>query len=82
MLKIELKRKGIADDIIDSVLKSDDEEKNAIAAIHAKMLRWQHLESQELKKKVFVFLRSRGFTYQTCLEVSDRMCDRAAITKD
>ena len=82
MLKIELKRKGIADDIIDSVLKSDDEEKNALAAIHAKMLRWQHLETQDLKKKAFVFLRSRGFSYQTCSEVSDRMCARAAITKD
>jgi regulatory protein len=82
VLKIELNKKGIADEIIDSVLKSDDEEKNASAAIQPKMLRWQHLDSQELRKKVFVFLRSRGFKYQTCLDVSDRMCDKAAITKD
>ena len=74
-LKIELKKKGIEDEIIDWALATDDEEKNACAALQSKMLRWQHLDKAELKTKVFSFLRSRGFSFTICNELSDRFID-------
>jgi len=71
-LKMELKAKGIADDIVSSVLKYEDEEKNAYAAIASRIPRWSHLGKEELTKKIFNFLRSRGFSFEICTEVKDR----------
>ena len=74
-LKVELKRKGIEDDIIDSALKTEDEEKNACAALQSKVIRWRHLDKVKLKKKVFSFLRSRGFQFEICIGLSDRFSE-------
>jgi regulatory protein len=80
-LKVELKQKGIEDAIIDSALKTEDEEKNAWSAVQSKMMRWQQYDNEELKKKVVGFLRSRGFSFKTCMEMYDRIINGAAITE-
>jgi regulatory protein len=74
-LRIELRRKGINDEFIDQALKDDDEEKNALAAIASRKLRWDHLDVAERKKKAFGFLRSRGFSFEVCLDLSERFSD-------
>jgi regulatory protein len=72
-LKIELRRKGIDDAIIVLALMDDDEEKNAWTAVQSKILRWHHLDKAERKKKAFNFLRSRGFSFEVCIGLSDRI---------
>jgi regulatory protein len=72
-LKIELKSKGIEEHIIEAVLNAEDEEKNAWAAVRSKMIRWRQLGNEEIQKKVFSFLRSRGFGFEICLELSRRL---------
>jgi regulatory protein len=74
-LKIELRRKGIDDEIIGLVLSDDDEEKNAWTALASKARRWKDLDKAEMKKKAFTFLRSRGFSFDICLELSGRISD-------
>ncbi len=78
-LTVELKKKGIKEEIIDSVIRTVDEEKNAWSAVQTKIIRWQQLSDEALKIKVLYFLRSRGFTFKTCMEIYDRLRDDAAI---
>jgi regulatory protein len=78
-LTVELKKKGINDEIIDAAIKTEDEEKNAWSAVQSKMIRWRQLSNEELKVKVFGFLRSRGFSFKTCMEIYDRLRDDGAI---
>jgi regulatory protein len=70
-LKAELKQKGIHESIIDDVLAGDDEGENARAAVASRHKRWRHLDKAGYRKKVFNFLRSRGFSFQTCSELGD-----------
>jgi regulatory protein len=79
-LRIELKRKGIDDEIISAALLDDDEEKNARAALDPRMTRWRYLDKTEKKKKAFGFLRSRGFSIGVCAELSARLTDDAIKT--
>jgi regulatory protein len=64
-LRYELRQKGIADDIIDTVLVDLDEDELAWNAIEKKLYQWQNLTEQELKKKIVGFLSRRGFNYET-----------------
>jgi regulatory protein len=81
-LKIELRKKGINDEIIDLALKDDDEEKNARTALESRILRWGHLDKAERKKKIFGFLRSRGFSFEVSAELCARFIDDVATTHD
>lgn len=74
-LKAELKKKGISDEIIDVTLKDDDEKKNARAAISSRLSRWENCNTDELQRKIFTFLRSRGFSYKTCTQLCEQIID-------
>jgi regulatory protein len=70
MIGFELRKKGIDKEIIESVLEgSVDEKKLALRAIEKKMKNWQKFPLPELKKKLYRFLLSRGFDYETAKEV-------------
>ena len=70
MIRLELKRKGISDEIIDHVMAGSLNEVDLARKVLAKKLKnWQKLPKLELKKKVYRLLASRGFTFDTIIEV-------------
>lgn len=69
LIKMELKQKGIDRDIIENLrAESIDESKLARLALAKRIAKWQKLPQLELKKKVYQYLASRGFTYETIKE--------------
>jgi len=84
-LTMELRRKGIAREIIDDVLprsggSSDNapddassERALALRAIERRMARLRKLPVTEKRRKMYAFLRQRGFTAQTILGVVDEL---------
>ena len=69
LIKIELKRKGISPEIIEKVVSfQKDELSLAQKAVKKKLKRWQNLSSLDLKKKVYQYLSSRGFDFDTIKE--------------
>lgn len=66
LIKVELKRKGISQEIIESTLsKYPSQIKLAQRAVEKKLKRWQKLPPLEFKKKIYAYLISRGFNYET-----------------
>lgn len=64
-LKIELKQKGISEEIIREILEGTvDELKLAKKAIRKKLKKWQKLDSPTLLKKISQYLFSRGFSWE------------------
>lgn len=71
-LRYELRQKGIADEVIDTVLADLDEDELAWKAVESKLYRWKNLAEQDLKKKIVGFLSRRGFNYETANKVFNR----------
>ncbi len=71
-LHYELKQKGIADQVIESVLADLDEDELAWTAVERNLHRWENLDQQDFKKKVIGFLNRRGFGYEIARTVFDR----------
>jgi len=70
IVKWELKKKGITDDIIKKVAEYiPDQKKLAQRAIAKKIKLWQKLPPLNRKKKIYQFLASRGFDFDTIKEV-------------
>lgn len=69
-LRAELRMKGIDRDIIENILENAvDERKLALASLAKLVKKWPKLKGLELKKKVYQYLASRGFSYETIKEV-------------
>lgn len=65
-LRAELRRKGLAEEIIQSVLEqSEDEETLALQAARKYVRRLKGLEWPEFRRKMGGFLARRGFSYST-----------------
>lgn len=64
IIKLELKKKGISQEIIDQIPKVD-QTILARVAIEKKIPRWQNLPALEFKKKFYQYLASRGFDFDT-----------------
>lgn len=69
LLKLELKRKGISPQIIESILeKVPSERKLAINLIEKKIKKWPKLSPVNFKKKVYAHLLARGFGWDIARE--------------
>jgi len=69
-IKIELKQKGIESETLESISpQSLNEVEIAKKALAKKVKRWQTLSPIDFKKKVYQYLLSRGFDYETVREV-------------
>lgn len=69
MIAIELKLKGIEEEIIKKVINKLTNEKDlAIKALSKKAKRWANLPENERKKKIYQFLISKGFSFDTAKE--------------
>lgn len=62
----ELKKKGISPDIIDTVLKKYSDEDLAIQCARSRLNTWKNLDQETFKKKMYTYLRYRGFSYEIC----------------
>jgi regulatory protein len=71
-LRYELRQKGVADEVISTVLADLDESELAWAAIEKKMHQWQRLDEEDFKKKALSFLGRRGFNYETARTATER----------
>jgi len=69
-LRQELRRKGVAREVIDTVLEESDhaEDKAALQAALAKADRYRQLPRQEFAQKLGAYLARRGFDYETVRE--------------
>lgn len=62
-LRLELKRKGLAETDIAAVLDKVDERASAVRAAHTRAYRWRNLGRREFLEKMMAFLIRRGFAY-------------------
>lgn len=70
LIKAELFRKGVSREIIEKSLGNPINQIDlAKKAVEKKLRRWQNLPPQEVKKKFYSFLLTRGFDLETTKEV-------------
>lgn len=77
LLKLELKKKGVADEIVSSSFQQVEEEKQIVVSdvvqaeriVAQKQKRYQSLPSQEQFEKLAGLLTRRGFSYETIKKV-------------
>jgi regulatory protein len=73
-LAVELRRKGIAEDIIEQALtETPDEEQLAYQAGLRQARRLSSLQRKDFRMKLSAFLGRRGFNFDTILPVVDRL---------
>lgn len=71
-LRFELRRKGIADQIIEPVVEgSTDAESTAAQAARSQIWRWRGLDKESFRKKMAAFLQRRGFSWEVVRDVLD-----------
>ncbi len=64
-LRYELVQKGIAESVIDHVLDGYEETGPAWRAVKPRLGTWSKLDKNELKQKIYGYLKRRGFSWQT-----------------
>lgn len=75
-LRLELRQKGISDELIQKTLEETTEEESlAYQAAEKAARRWNQLEWQEFRTKLYQFLARRGFSYGTAAPVVKRVWD-------
>ncbi len=67
----ELKQKGISEAIIEAALSGYDEHRAGWAAIRPKLERWRNLSEMERRRKIYSFLKQRGFSGETIRDISE-----------
>ncbi len=71
MLRYELCRKGVAQEVISQVLIEVDEEASARRAAERQAPKYAHLDDGRFRERMTQFLRRRGFTYDVVRQVVD-----------
>lgn len=72
-LRHELREKGVADSIVDTVLEDFDSTDAAYRAAEDKARRLRGLSRPVFEKKLGSFLQRRGFPYAVCRDVLDQL---------
>ena len=73
MLKLELRRKGIAPEVIEQVLEGIDEDGDAYRAAQKKARSLSREDHDAFKRKLGEFLRRRGFSYEVASRAIERI---------
>jgi regulatory protein len=74
-LKVELRRKGVADDAISAALADVDETSGAYQAASKQVRKLRGLTKREFKVKLSAFLQRRGFSFDTTQDTVLRLMD-------
>lgn len=72
-LRFELRRRGLAQDVIADALGGIDESASAYRAGAARAQRWRDLEHREFREKMGAFLVRRGFSYDVAKDTAERL---------
>jgi regulatory protein len=78
LIKWELKRKGVAADVVDdtiSRLQPEDERISALNAARRRLERLQYKEREAARESIIGFLRRRGFDWEVILDVINTLAD-------
>lgn len=80
-LKFELRRKGIAAEIVDETLQANayDEGEAALRAALPQARRLARLDAREFKQKLGAFLGRRGFSYEVAAEAVRRAWEEVGV---
>ncbi len=79
-LRDELRRKGVSRDIIESVLEDVDleQEEGAVRVAEKKLRRLRGLDERTFRRRMWGYLKRRGFSYEVCREVTDHFWEVAS----
>jgi regulatory protein len=78
-LRYELQQKGIDRDVAAVTTADVDEEEAAWQAVENKLSRWYNYPLQDFQRKVYDFLRRRGFHYEIIKTTFARACQELGI---
>jgi regulatory protein len=81
-LRMELKQKGIDEEIIQETLTSVNDEEQAYEAGQKKARQLRSADEQEFKRKLFGFLARRGFNYEVASLVVKKLWEEKKNEKD
>ena len=76
VIRLELKQKGIAEEVIERVFKTPDSDTKpqveiAQKLVESRLSRYSHLSKQEIYQKLGAFLARRGFDWETIRRALD-----------
>jgi regulatory protein len=74
-LKMEMRQHGIEEELIEQSLGSMDEHEMAYKAAIKYARKWENLDWQEFRQKLYGYLGRRGFNYETSAEVIQKVWD-------
>ena len=79
-LRDELRRKGVSNDVIEQVLEDKDleEEKGAMRVAEKKLRRLLGLDERTFRRRMWGYLKRRGFSYNICRQVTDHFWEIAS----
>lgn len=77
-LRAELRQKGIATDVAESAVADVDEDAAALVVAEARVGRLSQLDRQTFYQRMYGYLQRRGFSYDVCRRVTDRLWQRVA----
>lgn len=81
LTKLELRQKGVADDIIDQVIKIDDDD-SAYRAALSKARRLPRSDYQDFRRRLGEYLKRRGFGYGVINLTVERVWEEREIAPD
>ena len=73
LTKLELRRKGIANDIIDQVVDAIDDDDSAYRAALSKAHRLSWSDYQGFRRRLGEYLKRRGFSYEVINHTAERL---------
>jgi regulatory protein len=73
LIKLELRRKGVTDEIAERTTSDVDDQAGAYKAAQKKAKSMKSLEFDRFQKKLFSFLHNRGFGYHTIRPVIEKV---------
>lgn len=80
-LRYELRKKGVADSIINTMLTDLNEDDSAYNAASSRVRRLRGTDRQTFKKKLGGYLQRRGFSYGTASDAIRRLIDELEETE-
>jgi regulatory protein len=80
ILRLELRKKGISDDIIGSVLENFDDEDAAYRAAQKAYPRYRSLAREVGEQRMLAYLARRGFNYRLCRKAVELAFEGALVS--
>ena len=73
LTRLELRRKGVSEDIINQAVHDVDDEESAYRAAISKSRRWPRSDYQGFRHRLGQYLRRRGFNYEVLNRIVERV---------